>query len=256
MKKYLSISVLSILLLSFIIYSCSDNNDDFNNNETSMNEVIFEDLSLKTNVSPNFYDNHFYLIEKLGKNEERSEIINIAIQNGIEKSQIIERDIKKLFLNNSEIIMYSLQLKELDKSLIIYKYDDIYQVSIASFYDIDNGIKQFKITTIDETPFYSIKINKENKMGDFILNTNSQMNEFSNQVYTKHLQKHKIEFNNSSAKSAGCCRNESSWSGCMNCTVSACGTSWVCAGAFGIAPREMLAAFAVSCVGAGPNTFC
>ena len=60
MKKYLSISVLSILLLSVVLYSCSDDHEDSNINETSSNEVVFMDLSLKTNVSPNFYDNHFY----------------------------------------------------------------------------------------------------------------------------------------------------------------------------------------------------
>lgn len=255
MKKYLNIAISSILLLSAIIYSCSNNRDNLNTYEASMNEVIFENLSLKRNISPNFYDNHFYLIEKLGKNNERSEIINIAIQNGIKKAQINEKDIKKFFLNNSEILMYSLQLKESDEILILYKYDNIYQVSVASLNEVNNKIKQFKIKTIDGTLFYSIKINEENKMGDFVLNPNSQMNEFSNNVYESHIEKHNI---NSSIKVAkeDCCRHASGWSSCMDCTVSACGTSWACAGAFGVAPREMLAAFAVSCVGAGPNTFC
>lgn len=239
-----------IMLVLVLISSCSENNHNLD--EASNNEVIFEDLSLKTNISPNFYDNHFYLIERLGKNNERSEVIDIVVQNGFEKSEIIENDIKKLYLNTSEIIIYSLQINGLDEQIIIYKYDDLYQVSLASFYEIKEGVKQFKLTTIDQVPLYSIKVDKENRMGDFVLNADSPMNEFSKQVY----EKQKIVLGNSFTRDETCCRNESSWSNCMDCTVTACGTSWVCVAALVIAGPETLAGFAVSCIGAGPNTFC
>ncbi|QMU63956.1 MAG: hypothetical protein GKR88_06365 [Flavobacteriaceae bacterium] len=78
--------------------------------------------------------------------------------------------------------MYSLQLNDLKKSLIIYKYEDIYQVSVANYYEINNEVKKFELNTLDKKLFYSINVDSENKMGDFVLSKNSQMNNFSNQV--------------------------------------------------------------------------
>ncbi len=65
------------------------------------------------------------------------------------------------------------------------------------------------------------------------------------------MQKHKIL-----TTKEDCCRHASAWSACMNCTVEACGSSWLCVAALVVAGPETLAAFAVSCIGAGPNTFC
>lgn len=256
MKKYLEVLLL-ILILLLSICSCTINGDESIVLESAENKVIFEDISLKTDISSNFYDNHFYLIEKLGNNKERDEIIKVVTEKGIEKTDVLENDIKKLYSNNSQILMYSLQFKNLDRSLIIYRYDNTYQVAIAEYHKISNGLKKFKLKTIDDKLFYSVKVNKENKIGDFVLNKNPLMNTFSNQVYSLQKEKYNDWINNEfSGKDDVCCRNTSSWGACMDCTVSACGTSWICAGAFGIAPREMLAAFAVSCIGAGPNTFC
>ncbi|MFD2552534.1 hypothetical protein ACFSQP_11995 [Bizionia sediminis] len=69
------------------------------------------------------------------------------------------------------------------------------------------------------------------------------------------MEKHNI---NSSAKVAeeDCCRHASGWSACMDCTVEACGQSWLCVGALVVAGPEVMAGFAASCIGAGPNTFC
>ncbi|QMU64330.1 MAG: hypothetical protein GKR88_08550 [Flavobacteriaceae bacterium] len=160
MKKYLSISVLSILLLSIVIYSCSENSDNLTTNETSLNEVVFEDLALKTDISPNFYDNHFYLIEKLGNNVERTEIINTVKNNGINLFILDNKDVKKFYFNNSDILMYSVSVKNSENKIIIYKYDDIYQVNLAEYSSLTN-MQNFKLKSLDNQLFYSVQLDNE-----------------------------------------------------------------------------------------------
>ncbi|MFD2552535.1 hypothetical protein ACFSQP_12000 [Bizionia sediminis] len=165
MKKYLSISVLSILLLSVVIYSCSDNNDDLNTNATSMNEVIYENLSSKTSISPNFYDNHFYLIEKLGNNVEKTEIINVAKENGVDLSTLNNKEVKKFYFDNSDVIMYSISIKNSENKIIIYKYDNLYQVNKAEYYAVGNKM-QFNLKTLDNKMFYSLQKDDKDRLGN------------------------------------------------------------------------------------------
>ena len=254
MKKYLSISVLSILLLSVIIYSCSDNNDDLNTNETSLNEVIFEDLSLKTNVSPNYFDNHFYLIQQLGNNNERDEIVKTVKNNDIDLKTLNTKDVKKFYFNNSEILMFSISIKNSENKIIVYKYDNIYLVNKAEF-SSNTDLKQFKLKSVNDQLFYSLELNKENKIGNLQIEKNKKINEFSNSVYESHMAKHSIRKSSTLAK-ADCCRHAAGWSDCMDCSVSACSSSWACGITFALLPAEMAAGFAVSCIGAGSNTFC
>lgn len=252
MKKYFNISVLSILLLAVTIYSCS-NDSDINTNESDINEKVFEDVSLKTNISPNFYDNHFYLIEKLGSNSERAEILNTVENNGIDMSILDNKDVKKFYFNNSDVLMYSVSVKNSENKIIIYKYDDLYQVSKAEYYSIGDKM-QFSLKTLDNNLFYSLQLDDKDRLGNISIEKNKMINTFNNNVYELHMAKHRI-ISNASA-SADCCRHESGWSDCMDCTVSACGSSWGCAITFALLPAEMAAGFAVSCIGAGPNTFC
>ncbi len=253
MKKYLSKSILTILLLVAVIYSCSNSNDDLNTDETSLNEVIFKDLTLKTNVSPNFFDNHFYLIEKLGNNKVRSQIVNEVIENGIELSTIDNKNVKKFYFNNSDILMYSISVRNSENKIIVYKYDDIYQTNLAE-YSTKSNLKDFKLKSLDKQLFYSVQLDNENRIGNLKIEKNEKLNSFNNSIYSSHMEKHQIK--GFSAKEDECCRNKSGWGDCMDCTAEACGQSWICVAALVVAGPEMLAGFAVSCLGAGPDTFC
>ncbi|WP_452601132.1 hypothetical protein [Pontimicrobium sp. MEBiC06410] len=253
MKKFITAPILSILLLSVLIYSCSGKEDDNSTNETSLNEVIYTSSSLKKDISSNFYDNHFNLIEKLGNNPEKTEIINTVESNGVDLSILETNEVKKFYFDNSDLLMYSIPIKNSENKIIIYRYDDIYQVSKIE-YSARVHNKEFKIKTIDNNLFYSFEADNQNKIGNFTLMNNQQINLFNNDVYSLQTQKLQQDINDPSTQD--CCRRKSSWSACMNCTVSACGSNWVCAVAFGIAPLEVAAGFAASCIGAGPNTFC
>lgn len=83
---------------------------------------------------------------------------------------------------------------------------------------------------------------------------NEKISSFSNSVYESHMEKHQLNTNLSAR--TDCCRHEAGWSDCMDCTVEACGRSWFCVASLVVAGPEVLAGFAVSCIGAGPNTFC
>lgn len=253
MKKYLYITKVMALLL-VIVYSCSSN-DFSGSDEVLKNEIIFEDSSLRTNISPNFYDNHFYLIEKLGDNSEKMEIIDVISKSNIEFSRIENNDIKKFYFNNTDLLMYSIPVIGSGNKIIVYKYDNIYQVNEIESYQIKDKT-QFELKTIDNNLFYSFQVDKENRLANFNIEDNEKMNSFSNRVYEKHHSNTNSTDGGSTGGQASCCRKMPGWSACMNCTISECGSNWVCAVAFGVAPKEMAAAFAASCIGAGPNSFC
>ncbi|MEE4248430.1 MAG: hypothetical protein V2I33_23860 [Kangiellaceae bacterium] len=254
MKKHINFPILTLLLLSILIYSCSNDNENLVDQETSLNEVIFEDMFSKTNVSPNFYDNHFYLIEKLGNNQERTEVINTAKKNSVDLSTLNSRDVKKFYFNNSPVIMYSISLKNSANKIIIYKYNDLYQIMKAEYYSIESKM-QFNLKTLDDNMFYSLQKDAKDRIGNIHIENNEKINNFNNEVYSIQMAQQNIDLT-TRVSEEGCCRQESGWSACMDCTVEACGRSWLCVGALVIAGPEVMAGFAASCIGAGPNTFC
>jgi hypothetical protein len=254
MKKFISISVVFVVLAFFIIYGCTKNSD-LTISESADNQILFKDLSLLQDVSPNFYDNHFYLIEKLGNNAERVKIVSTIKENGIDVNSLNIKEIKKFYFNNSEITMYSIPAQN-QETIIIYKYDNLYQVNIAEFYPANDGNMQFKLKTTDRNIFYSLELNAENKIGNLIIEENLKMNRFNNNVYSVQMEKIKSMNNIEQESAVDCCRHASNWSGCMDCSAAACGRSWICVAALVFAGPETLAGFAASCIGAGPNTFC
>ena len=94
-------------MASAFIQSCTETGDRALLIKGSKNQVIFEDMSLKTNVSPNFYDNHFYSVQKLGNNKERKSLMNVIERSGIHLSVLNPKAVKKFYFNNSDIIMYA-----------------------------------------------------------------------------------------------------------------------------------------------------
>lgn len=254
MKKYLSIS---ILLLSVIIFSCSDNVDELNANETSMNEVIFEDITLLKNISPNFYDNHFYRVEQLGDNKEKKKIISLIIDKGFNQVNLISEDVKKFYFNNTNLLMYSISIKDSQNKLIIYKYEGLYQVNFAEYYSVGNKM-QFEMKTFDNKLYYSLQINGDNKIGNFNIKDNIEISNFSSDVYSLSSTFKNFSTNECHPveQKGKCCRKQCSWSDCMDCSVSACGQTWYCAITFALLPVEFSAGLAASCIGAGPNSWC
>jgi hypothetical protein len=151
--------------------------------------------------------------------------------------------------------MYSVAVKNSLNKIIIYNYDDIYQVNIAEYSSVSD-LKDFKLKSLDNQLFFSVQLDKENRIGNLTIEKNDNLNSFSNNVYTQHMDKHNLQTSNSRVNVVDCCRHASGWSACMDCTVEACGTSWFCVAALVVAGPETLAGFAVSCIGAGENTFC
>ena len=149
--------------------------------------------------------------------------------------------------------MYSISIKNSENKIIIYKYDNIFQVNLAEYSTLNN-IKDFKLKSIDNQMFYSAQIDNENRIGNLKIEKNEKLNGFSNDVYSLHMEKHQMK--SSFSAKEDCCRHAAGWSACMDCTAEACGRSWICVAALVVAGPETLAGFAVSCIGAGPNTFC
>lgn len=180
---------------------------------------------------------------------------------------------KKFYFNNTNVLMYSISVKNSTNKIIIYKFDDLYQVNNAQYYSVGDKM-QFNLKTIDNNMFYSLQMDSENRVGNFSISNNILINKFNNDIYSKTISKNKTStskstvlrcVNNNDCPEGSecwdnycipCCRNASSWDSCMDCTVSACGSEWWCVAALVAAGPEVLAGMAASCIGAGPNTFC
>ena len=253
MKKIIIISLFVVVIIPIFISSCLKKDDKtlIENNE---NYLIFEDLNQKNNISPNFYDNHFYLIEMLGNNEEKENIISMLNEAGADLCFLNLEIMKKFHFNNSDIIMYSIPFLNSENIVVIYKYDDICQVNIAEYYTLENGKNQFSLKTLDNELFYSLQTDSDNRIGNFIIEKNYELQNFSNAVYSLREKKDKNQSDFELRRT--CCRRASDWGACMNCTAAACGSSWVCVAALVVAGPETLAGFAVSCIGSGPDSFC
>jgi hypothetical protein len=92
-------------------------------------------------------------------------------------------------------------------------------------------------------------------MGALQVYENEEIKTFNQQVYSLTYLEESQEGDLKDAD-AECCRKESSWSACMNCTIDDCGSSWLCKAAALVMPAELVAGFAVSCIGAGPDARC
>ena len=272
MKKRI-LSALAVLSLTALIYSCTKDSlesdtieqtkeinsnrgtlltlDEDENLDDQGNKIIYENQNSRQNVSPNFYDNHFYQAVLLGDNLEKKTLLRAVEAQGVDLGELKLNEVKRFNSNNSEVLLYSIDFIEYEfAQLAIYKKDNIYQICKSDLTKINNTTRQFTLKTMDNKVVYSLKVNNENKLGEIVTNSNTTFNNFSNKVYDLRTKE------KSSDSKQTCCRKKSSWSSCMSCTTSACGSTWGCTAALALFPKEMLSGFAVSCIGAGADAWC
>ena len=131
----------------------------------------------------------------------------------------------------------------------------LFQVAMAHCRPVGQGRMYFSLMTMDDHLYFSLKLDKQNRIGDLEVYENEEINSFNNAVYSLTYREESQDASSKSA-SAICCRKESSWKACMNCTLDDCADSWVCKAAALIAPVELVAGIAASCIGAGPDARC
>lgn len=251
-----TIFILTVLLFVGLLFSCSDDQSNKVLN-TDGNVTIFKDLDLLENPSPNFFDNQFYLIEQLGENKEKQNVLSTIKDNNVDLNLLSINDIKKFYLANSIVEFYSIPYKNLNSKLILYNFEGVYEVNVIEYYQIENSITEYKLKTLDDVLNYSLQINEDNKIGNIITHSNEIMEEYSARIYFEHNTMHSIDYKpDGKVGYSTCCRNRDGWSDCFSCTVSACGDSWVCTAAMVVAGPEMIVAMGASCIGAGEGAKC
>ena len=252
-KCLVLLSMTGVFLI--IITGCNKEEEIPVSGNESDNSLVYEDKSLKEEVSPYFYDNHVYRIELLGENQEREQILNAALGEGVEEESLMIEEARKFFFNHTHVIMYSIPTLDPEQTLILYETRGLYQVSMVHFRPAEQGRMFFALKTMDDRDYFSLKLDDQMRMGELKVFENEERKNFNQTVYSLTYRE---ESQDEALKgsSAICCRKESSWSGCMNCTLDDCSGSWICKAAALIAPAELVAGFAVSCIGAGPDSRC
>jgi len=253
-RKYLALLPMAGIILFFVV-GCNKDEESQSSEKVSANSLVYEDLSLREEVSPYFYDNHIYRIELLGANLERERIVREALENGIEEGFLMIEEAQKFFFNHTSVIMYSIPTLDPEQTLIFYESKGIFQLSMAHYGPAEGGKMSFVLKTMDDRSYFSLKLDDQNRIGDLRVYENEEILSFNRAVYSISL---KEESQDASLKDADaiCCRRESGWRACMNCTTSDCADSWLCRAAGIVAPFELIAGMAASCVGAGSDATC
>ena len=254
-RKYLIASLLLTGIILFVAYSCTKEDDIQESKERKTNVLIYEDKSLMDEVSPYFYDNHIYRIELLGDNLEREQIVRAALAEGVEEEFLMIDEAQKFYFNHTGVIMYSIPTRDPEQTLILYETEGLYQVSMAYFGPAEDDKMYFVLKTMDDRNYFSLKMDAQNRLGELKIYENKEIKSFNKAVNSLYLEEESHE-GVVKGTSAICCRKESSWSACMNCTLDACQGSWVCKVTAIIAPAELAAGMAASCIGAGPDSRC
>jgi len=242
-------------MILFFFPGCDKDEYSQNTKSESANSLVYEDNSLLEEISPYFYDNHIYRIELLGDNQERERIVSEALLNGVEKNFLMIEEAQKYFFNHTGVIMYSIPTLDPEQTLILYKSSGLYQVSMAHYRPAEAGLMFFELKTMDDRNYFSLKLDDQMRMGELRVFENEKIKSFNRAVYSLTYLEESQEVALKGAE-AECCRKESSWSACMNCTLDDCGDSWVCKAVALIAPAELVAGFAASCIGSGPDSRC
>ncbi len=253
-RKCLVLLPLAGMILLFFT-GCNKEEESQSSRIAYSNSVVYEDKSLKEQVSPYFYDNHIYRIELLGANQEREKIIREALANGVEEEYLMIEEAQKFFFNHTSVIMYSIPTLDPEQTVIIYESKGLYQVSMAHYVPVEGGLVSFALKTMDDRDYFSLKLDDQMRIGDLKVSENQEVKSFNRAVYTLTL-KEESQDETLKGVSAKCCRKESSWSDCMGCTATDCSGSWLCKIVAIVAPVELIAGFAVSCIGAGEGARC
>ncbi|MDF1574070.1 MAG: hypothetical protein P1P86_02620 [Bacteroidales bacterium] len=242
-------------LFLFFHYGCNKDEESESSKSESSNSLVYEDETLLDQVSPYFYDNHIYRIELLGANQEREQIVREALENGVEEEFLMIDQAQKYFFNHTAVIMYSIPTLDPEQTLILYETGGLYQVSMAHYRPAERGLMYFELKTMDDHNYFSLKLDDQMRMGELKVFENEKIKSFNSAVYSLTYMDESQEKSLKGAE-AECCRKESSWKACMNCTLDDCSSSWLCKATSLIAPVELVAAFAASCIGAGPDSRC
>ena len=252
-KYFVLLPLAGILLLSFP--GCNKHEGSQGPEDRSSNSLVYEDRSLLEEVSPHFYDNHIHRIELLGANAERARVLKAALDEGLNRDFLMVEETQKFFFNHSEVIMYSIPTPDPEQTVILYEAQGLYQVSMAHYRPADAGKMAFSLKTMDDLEVFSLKLDDKLRVGELKVSKNEVIISFNDAVNSLTYREESLD---ADLKYTGaiCCRRESGWSDCMNCTFDDCADSWICKAAGIIAPTELVAAFAVSCIGAGADARC
>ncbi len=253
MKKYKILLLVLVGIMGSLFYGCEKDTESQDKSEEA-NIILFEDLTLLQNVSPNYYDNHIYRVELLGNNDELCNLVARVSENGIQADQLNIYGSRKHLFNHTSAIMYSIPFNNSKKKVIVYQYEDIAEVMLASYED-EGVLDRFSIKTTDESMFYSLQVNEEGAIGNIVTEFNPRMELFNEEAVEIQQQKLDLERDRISTK-ATCCRKADGILSCMECTSAAFRTTFIGNLTLSLFGIEAYSAIGISCINANPDAVC
>ena len=247
-----ALALTGVILL--MVYGCDKDAEIQIQDKNTANTLAYEDPSLIDEVSPNFYDNHIYRIEYLGENQEKRRVEDAVRENGVDMDGLLLGEVRKFYFNHTGVMMYSIPTYDPEQTVIIYESHGLFQVSMAEFRPSDGNRSYYGLRTLDDQLFYSFQLDPQNRIGELVVHENELIQSFNHEIY--YLTLETSHRKSTQSQDAVCCRKEASWKACMNCSMDACYENFLCKLTSFVAGPELAAAFAISCIGAGPDARC
>jgi hypothetical protein len=254
MKKLImgALALTGIILL--LVVGCDKDAEILIQDQDTANTLVYEDPSLINEVSPNFYDNHIYRIEYLGENQEKRRVEQAARESGVDMDCLLLGEVKKFYFNHTGVTMYSIPTNDPEQTVVLYESQGLFQVAVAEFRPLAGNRSYYGLKTLDDQAFFSFQLDQEMRIGEISIADNDRMDSFNEEVYYSTLETNHQK--SAHAEDAECCRKETTWRACVKCSANACHDSWACSLTSIFAGPELAAAFAISCIGAGPDARC
>lgn len=167
---------------------------------------------------------------------------------GFYKSALNLKTIHRIISSDSTVEIYSINVKNNQSKIIAFNHQGNFLLSFASICD-----NEISLSTFDgQLLFYALTYNQEQFILDKSTRINEAFNSFSNEVRLSSVSQ-----TTKKATSEGCCRRQSSYSGCVNCSLDFFNINkwYMEAGLWTFAP-EVMAALYASCIGAGSDASC
>lgn len=254
-KKSILITTLALAITAIVFYACEKEKivssptsyDEANTIKSKTSEQI------STSQSSNWlFQNHVTDMRKMSN----TDLILVKFLTSIEWRNLPASLKRNANLTNVSLISYDysenlkvieIPLKNSKGESNIMVYTSISKESsgdnlkflpvISEMTQLGDGIRQFKLLSIEGNVYYGLKLNADNKVGDFKILTDLPIRE---------IITHEPNPVDPGGKPS-CPESTSTFGDCMLCAIDECAHDWVCAVTCTVAAEACLVGFGLAC---------
>lgn len=247
MKK-IFLTINAFLFTSIIFWAC--NKEEAVTPTANSNDGT--NLSQSRIVSNSIFDNHvtdmksvkvtdLILVKFLGSAEWRNLPVALKRNANLSNVSVVSYD----YSENLKVLQIPLKNNPETNIMVytsIYSEGNVenfkYLPAISEMKQIENEIRQFKLLSIGGDEYYSMKLNSENKVGEFKLGIELPIRDIVTPTPNPNPGPDEIQT---------CPEKTNTFGNCMLCAINECAGDWICAVTCTVMAEPCLVGFALAC---------